>query len=422
MELVVQKLVYGGYGVGEVKGRKFLVRYAAPKELVEVDVLRETRIYTEAVVKRVKIEGEGRRQAPCKYYMRCGGCQLQHIEYDRQLEAKANILLDAFERVGKIKLSSVSGILPSKEEFGYRTRVQFKVRDGKLGFFAWKSKDLVPVKECLLAHPRINQLIPSLKKIVKAVEGLQEIHVLYSPYEDEYFLNLVGTSALEGQKLKDIKERLLPKEVVNVGSYVLSDGKLVKTSSVGREWTYFRSGKFLLRVSSGSFFQINHTLYEDFPKLVAEGERMKRVLELHCGVGLFSFWLSEKCDVLSGASANQSEVKDAIYNAKINQISKVSFAHQKAVETLKSNMGEVIDLLVLDPPKEGISKFDRTFISQNKPARIIYKSSEPTTLARDLNTLTSLGYAIESVYLVDELPQTFHISAVAKLTLLDALG
>ena len=421
MELIVQKLVYGGYGVGEVKGRKFLVRYAAPKELVEVDVLKETRIYTEAVVRRVKIEGEGRRQAPCRYYMQCGGCQLQHIEYDRQLMAKADILLETFERVGKIKLSSVSGILASKEEFGYRTRVQFKVKDRRIGFFAWKSKDLVPVEECLLAHPRINQLIPSLKEIAKAVEDLQEIHVLYSPYEDEYLLKLVGTSAVEGQKLKNIKESLLPREVVNVGSYVLSEGKPVKTSSVGREFTYFRSGKFLLRVSSDSFFQVNYTLYEDFPKLVAEGERVKRVLELHCGVGLFSFWLSENCDVLSGSDANQSAIKDAIYNAKINQISKVSFAHEKAVKTLKSHMGEVIDLLVLDPPKEGLSKLDKAFVSQNKPERIIYKSSEPTTLARDLHTLTSLGYAVESVYLVDVLPQTFHISAVVKLRLLDAL-
>ncbi len=422
MELIVQKLVYGGYGVGEVKGRKFLVRYAAPKELVEVDVLRETRIYTEAVVKKVKIEGEGRRVPPCRYYMQCGGCQLQHIEYDLQLRAKTDILLDAFERIGKIKLSSVSGVLASKEEFGYRTRVQFKVKGGRIGFFAWKSKDLVCVEECLLAHPRINQLIPSLKEVAQAVEGLQEIHVFYSPYEDEYLLKLVGTDAIESQKLKDIKDRLLPKEVVNVGSYILSEGKPVKAASFGREWTYFRSGRFLLRVSNDSFFQINHTLYEDFPKLVAEGEKVKRVLELHCGVGLFSFWLSENCEFLFGSDANQSAVKDAIYNAKINQISKVSFAHEKAVETLKSHMGEVIDLLVLDPPKEGLSKLDRTFISQNKPARIIYKSSEPTTLARDLNTLTSLGYTIESVYLVDELPQTFHISAVVKLKLLDAIG
>ena len=96
MELVVQTLVYGGYGVGEVKGRKFFVRYAAPKELVEVDVVRETRIYTEAVVKRVKIEGEGRRVPPCRYYMQCGGCQWQHIEYDLQLRAKTDILLDVF--------------------------------------------------------------------------------------------------------------------------------------------------------------------------------------------------------------------------------------------------------------------------------------------------------------------------------------
>jgi 23S rRNA (uracil1939-C5)-methyltransferase len=422
MELVVQKLTYGGYGVGEVKGRKFLVRYAAPKELVEVDVLRETRIYTEAVVKKVKLQGEGRRLPPCRYYTQCGGCQWQHIEYERQLTTKVDILLDALERIGKIKLSSVSGILASKEEFGYRTRVQFKVKGGQLGFFAWKSKDLVPVEECLLAHPRINQLVPSLKEVAKSVESLQEIHVLYSPYEDEYLLRLVGRSAVEDQKLKDIKEKLLPKEVVNVASYVLSEGKPVKAGSFGREFTYFRSGRFLLRVSSDSYFQVNHTLYEDFPKLVAEGERVKRVLQLHCGVGLFSFWLSENCDVLLGSDANQSAVRDAIYNAKINQISNASFVHAKAIHTLKSHMGEVINLLVLDPPKEGLAKLDRAFISQNKPERIIYISSEPTTLARDLQTLTTLGYTIESVYLVDELPQTFHISAVVKLRLLEALG
>jgi 23S rRNA (uracil1939-C5)-methyltransferase len=161
LDLFVQKLVYGGYGLGEAKGKKFFIQYAAPKELVEVEILREKKDYTEAVVKTVKVGSQWRRTPPCKYYTHCGGCQLQHIEYEQQLRAKGDILLESLERIGKIKLNSISGVLGSKGEFGYRTRVQFKIREGRLGFFAWGSGELVPIEECLLAHPRINQLIPS---------------------------------------------------------------------------------------------------------------------------------------------------------------------------------------------------------------------------------------------------------------------
>jgi 23S rRNA (uracil1939-C5)-methyltransferase len=385
LDLFVKKLVYGGYGLGEDRGKKFFIRYAAPKELVEVEVLKEKKDYTEAVVKTVKIGSQWRRTPPCKYYTHCGGCQWQHIEYQEQLRAKVDILLESLERIGKIKLDSVNGILGSKEEFGYRTRVQFKIREGHLGFFAWGSGELVPIEECFLAHPRINQLIPSLKETAKLVNDLQEIHVFYSPHEDEFLLKLITTNPMETQKLKKLN--------------------------------FVRSGRFILRVSNDSFFQVNHTLYEDFPKLVAEGEKVKRVLELHSGVGFFSFWLSEHCEFLFGSDANQSAIKDAIYNTKLNQVSNVSFAHEKAVDTLKNHAGEVIDLLVLDPPREGLSEGEAKLIVQNKPKRIIYISCNPTTLARDLKVLTSGGYKIEGVHLVDNFPQTYHIESVVKLTI-----
>jgi 23S rRNA (uracil1939-C5)-methyltransferase len=307
--------------------------------------------------------------------------------------------------------------LVPKEEFGYRTRVQFKIREGRLGFFAWGSGELVPIEECLLAHPRINQLIPSLKETARLVKELQEIHVFYSPHEDEFLLKLITISPMETQKLRKLKEHILPKEVVGLGNYTLLGGKFIKRAVVGREWTFVRSGRFILRVSNDSFFQVNHTLYEDFPKLVAEGERVKRVLELHSGVGFFSFWLSEHCEFLFGSDANQSAIKDAIYNAKLNQVSNVSFAHERAADTLKNYAGEVIDLLVLDPPREGLSEGEAKLIVQNKPKRIIYISCNPTTLARDLKVLVSGGYKIEGVHLVDNFPQTYHIESVVKLTI-----
>ncbi len=417
LDLFVKKLVYGGYGFGEDRGKKFFIRYAAPKELVEVDVLREKKDYTEAVVKNVKVSSPWRKTPPCKYYTHCGGCQFQHIEYEEQLRAKKDILLESLERIGKIELGSVDGILGSKGEFGYRTRVQFKIKDGHLGFFAWGTGELVPVEECLLAHPRINQLIPSLKETTKLLKGLQEIHVFYSPTEDEFLLKFITVSPVESQKLRKLKDHILPKEVVGIGNYTLLGGRPIKRAIAGREFTFVKSGRFVLRVSNDSFFQVNYTLYEEFPKLVIEGERAKRVLEVHSGVGFFSFWLSDGCEFLFGSDANQSAVKDATYNAKLNQVSNVSFAHEKAINTLKNHAGEVIDLLVLDPPREGLSEGEAKLIVQNKPKSIIYISCNPTTLARDLKVLISGGYRIYSVHLVDNFPQTYHIESVVKLIL-----
>jgi len=417
LDIFIKKVVYGGYGLGEDRGKKFLVRYAAPKELVEVEILKEKKDYVEATVKNVKIGSVWRRTAPCKYYSYCGGCQIQHLDYEGQLKVKEDILLESLERIGKIKVKSLGGVLRSKEEFGYRVKVQFKVRDGRLGFFSWGSNELVPIDECLLLHPKINQLIPAIRELVKAVKELQEVHVTYSPDEDEFMLKLITVSPMETEKLRKLKEHTLPKEVICLGNYTNLGGKLIKRSMVGREFSFFKSGAFRLRVSNDSFFQVNYTLYEDFPKMVVDGERAKRVLELHCGVGFFSFWMAQNCEYLFGSDANQFAVKDALYNAKLNQVFNVSFAHESAFETLKNHAGEVIDVLLLDPPREGLSEGEAKLIVQNKPKRIIYVSCNPTTLARDLKVLVSGGYKIETIKLVDNFPQTYHVEAIVKLQL-----
>ncbi|WP_448587490.1 class I SAM-dependent RNA methyltransferase [Thermocrinis sp.] len=417
LDVFIKKVVYGGYGLGEDRGKKFLVRYAAPKELVEVEVLKEKKDYTEATVKSVKIGSAWRRTPTCRYYSHCGGCQLQHIDYEGQLKVKEDILLESLERIGKISLKSVDGVLSSKKELGYRVKVQFKVREGNLGFFSWGTNELVPIEECLLVHPRINQLIPALKETVRTTKDIQEVHVFYSPDEDEFLLKFITVSPMESERLRKLKEHFLPKEVVGVGNYTSLGGKLIKRSVVGREFSFVKVGKYKLRVSNDSFFQVNYTLYEDFPKLVVEEERVKRVLELHSGVGFFSFWMAENCDFLFGSDANGTAIKDAQYNAKLNGVQNVSFAHETALQTIKNQAGEVIDLILLDPPREGLSDGEAKLIIQNKPKRITYISCNPTTLARDLKVFISGGYKLKSIKLVDNFPQTYHVEAIAKLTL-----
>ncbi len=413
-ELYVKKIVYGGYGLSEVGGKKVFVRYAVPKEVVKARILKEKKDYTEATVEEVILPSSDRREAPCRYYTHCGGCQLQHMNYDVQLRSKVEILCEALERIGNIKDLPDVDLIPSKDEFNYRIKAQFKVGGGSVGFFAWASHELVSVDKCLLMHSSINELIPSLRELSKKFESLREVHVFYSPTEDEFLIKLISSSELEKEKVKKHYENMLPKKVAGVGVYTeLSSGPL-KRYALGREFTFIKVGDFTYRVSMDSFFQVNYTLWEGLLGEVVQGP-FERALELHCGAGFFSLPLSKQVGYLLAGDANRTAVKDAEYSARINGVGNVSFHTEHSVHTLKRYASEVIDFLLVDPPRGGLSDGEAKIILQNKPRSITYVSCNPTTLARDLKALLKGGYRITSVKLVDNFPQTYHVESIVKL-------
>ncbi|MGC8852907.1 MAG: class I SAM-dependent RNA methyltransferase, partial [Hydrogenobacter sp.] len=315
-----------------------------------------------------------------------------------------------------LNIDGLGESISSKQEFGYRIKAQFKVKEGKLGFFAWGTHDLVSIEECLLLHPAINKLIPSLVELSKNIHDLQEIHVLYSPSEDEFLLKLITPTPCDVDKMRRFKENILPKEVVGIGNYSKLGDKLLRRSHIGRSFTYMQVGRYRYRVSNDSFFQINFTLWEELIKSVVMGS-YRRVVELHCGAGFFSIPLSEVSNFLLSSDSNPYAIKDAEYNAKLNMRDNVVFTHESGYQTLKNHAGEVIDLLFLDPPRGGITTEEIRLILQNKPKEIIYVSCNPTTLARDLGKLTLGGYSVKSIKLIDNFPQTYHIESVAYLTL-----
>jgi len=416
LKVSVEKLVYGGLGLAKLDGKTLLVRYAAPKETVEVELLKEKKDYAEGVVRRVLVPSPFRREPPCPYYGRCGGCQLQHLSYHAQLDVKRSILLENLERIGKLEEVPYEGELPSGEEFYYRVRVQFKVKEGKLGFYRWESKEVVEIEECMTAHRRINQLIPALKEVVKAIPDLQEIHVNYSPSRDEFLLKLFTITYADEKLVEGIKENLLPPEVVGVGNYGSVGSSAVKRYVLGREHLFMDVGRWVYRVSADSFFQVNYTLWENFLKEVLQKSgSYRKGLDLHCGVGFFTIPLSTQGHFIEGADANPSAVKDAQYNARINGRDNVLFTESTAYRYLKRRAGEVFDLVVLDPPRSGLLKEEVDLLVKNKPARILYISCNPSTLARDLKGLVKGGYELKSVKLVDNFPQTYHIESVALL-------
>ncbi len=415
IRLNIEKLVYGGYGLSKSGEKVVLVRYAAPKELVEARILSDKKDYVEAQVERIVVSSNVRREPPCPYYGVCGGCQLQHIEYDAQIESKESILSETIQRIGKVKEPKLLDSVPSGQELGYRIRVQFKVKNGKLGFFRWNEREVVDIESCPIAHPRINELIGPLKDCAKHIKELQEVHVTYSPTEDKFLVKFITPTEIDREFLKSLKEDCLPEDVVGVGDYSRLRTLLNRRYWIGKEYLFIRAGRWTYRVSADSFFQVNHTLWEKFIGAVVPEEAYRKAIELYCGVGFFTIPLSERGNFIEGSDASGSAVDDANYNAKINGRDNVVFIKSDAYRHLKSRGGEVIDLVVLDPPRSGLESREINLLVKNKPERIIYVSCNPTTLARDLKVLLKNGYRLEGVRLIDIFPQTYHIESISYL-------
>ncbi|RUM29431.1 MAG: RNA methyltransferase [Aquifex sp.] len=418
LRLNVEKLVYGGYGFSKINGKAVFVRYAAPKELVDAEIIKEKKDFSEAVVRNIVLSSPSRREAPCPYYGICGGCQIQHITYEEQLNAKREILLESLQRIGKLKEIDYRGEIPSKKEFNYRVRVQFKIQDGKIGFFRWDKREVVDIEECLLAHEKVNYLIPNLREIMKAINDLQEIHVHYSPTRDEAILKFVSITHTDEGLIQSLLENVLPKWVVGIGNYGKLGNTLVKRYKVGREHIFMDVGKWKFRVSNDSFFQVNYTLWKEFVNEVIDlAEGYKKGVDLHSGVGFFTIPLSEKGNFIEGADANPSAIKDAEYNAKLNNRENVIFTEATAYKYLKRRIGEIIDLVVVDPPRSGLLKEEVDLLLKNKPEKVVYISCNPSTFARDVRMLVKGGYKLSFVKLIDNFPQTYHIESIALLKL-----
>ncbi|MFN3871165.1 MAG: 23S rRNA (uracil(1939)-C(5))-methyltransferase RlmD [Aquificaceae bacterium] len=405
----IEKLIYGGYGLSQLGGKKLMVEYALPGEKVEVELIQEKKDYSIGKVIKVLEASQDRRDAPCVYYGVCGGCQLQHMSYKSQLKTKEEMLLETLERIGKLQINKLEDPLYG-EEFGYRIKVQFKASQGRIGFYERRSHNLVEIEECLLLHPSINQTLPSLRELTKRLKSLQEIEVIYSPTEDEFLLKLLSSEEIPKEKLRKVVEDTLPKKVVGVGIY--RENKLYH---IGRDFIFVKVDPFLYRLSMDSFIQVNYKLWEDFVKAAVPQNSFNKVLELHCGIGFFTLPLVKRSSFVNAYDSNGRAIKDAEYNAKINSISNVSFQQEKSSIALKKHAGDIFDLIFLDPPRSGLSEGEAQLILKNRPKSIVYVSCEPTTLARDLKVLIKGGYKLLSLRMVDNFPNTYHIEAVAHL-------
>jgi 23S rRNA (uracil1939-C5)-methyltransferase len=383
--VTVEKLVYGGDALGRIDGQVVLLPFALPGEQVEVNTAPAKGRVLKGRDPRVLISSPHRTEPRCEYFGNCGGCQYQHATYSYQLEQKAAILAETLRRLGGLTLDCGMEII-SGEPWHYRNRIQLHFEGARLGFRRADSHTLCPITHCPISSPRLNEVISILNSAVKRPEWPAFLHGLeVFTNETEVQLNVTETMRPVAARFFSWCAELVPGFVPNALEY---------------------NG---LRISRGTFFQVNRFLIEALVNEAVGSYSGGTVLDLYAGAGLFSVPLAERFRSVTAVERGTSAFRDLEHNAA----GRLAAVKASTDEYLKQQSAAP-DLVVVDPPRAGLGSEVTNQLLRLRAPKLVIVSCDPATLARDLKSLT-LSYHIQRVALIDLFPQTFHFETVAHL-------
>ncbi len=370
--------MYGGEGLARIDGRVVLAPFVLPGEMARIETSEDVHAYLREILE----PSPDRVAAPCPVFARCGGCHYQHAPYEFQLARKVEILREQLRRVGKIdyagEIETISG-----PPFGYRNRSQFHIADGKIGYLAARSHDLIGLDgDCPISSPRVNQTLARIRERLadpKFPRFLRSLEVFTN--ERDVQINAVESDRPLARSFYDWFESVVALDY----------------------------GEF--RVSPRSFFQVNRFLLDSMTQCALAGCEGKSALDLYSGVGLFALPLARKFESVTAVEAGSSAARDLEFNAQRAGL-KID-VQQSRVEDFLAKLDHTPDFVLADPPRAGLGKSVTANLQRLKLPRIVIVSCDPATLARDL---AALGYKIDRVALIDLFPQTFHIETIVELS------
>ena len=423
MELKIEKLVYGGDGLGHESAATVFVPYVLPGEVVVAAPIETKKKFVRASLERVVTASAERTAAPCPYFSVCGGCNYQHIPYDAQLSYKAEILRETLRRIGRVDWTGEIATHGSPP-YGYRNRAQWKIRPREkseetatkktydIGYFRGNSTALCPIEQCSIVSPLLERSLKSIRSALVAGElprELREIEVFADSADAKLLLNATFAGFPARANEHATKFRTLVPEIESLLFHEparermeLDGPGFVTCETVGEQ---FRVGHF-------SFFQVNRFLTDELVRTVVGDASGTVACDLYAGVGLFSVPLARKFQRVIAVESNFAAVRDLESNAAQSAGLTVRTAEvERVIERIK----EKLDLIVLDPPRAGLEPGAAARLARMGAQRITYVSCEPPTLARDLAVILQGGYEVRSLDLFDLFPQTFHMETVVKL-------
>jgi 23S rRNA (uracil1939-C5)-methyltransferase len=444
-------VAFGGKGLAKIDGLAVFVDQAVAGDRVAVRIVRKKRNYAEAVVHELLRPSPMRVDPPCPYSGYCGGCKWQFIDYPHQLEFKRRHVAESLAHIALIDGASVHPTIPSEAVFGYRNKMEFSCSDRRwlmpnelgteadVGFalglhVPGTFHKVLDTRACLLQPEAGNRILATVREFMRGsdrpVYGLRThagfwrfLMLRHSVAHDRWMVNVVTASEARDavMPLADLIMARFP-EVVSVVNNITArrSGVAVGEREIhlaGDPVLTDRIGAFSFEISANSFFQTNtrgaRTLY-DAVERCAGLTGNETVVDLYSGTGTIAIWLAGQAREVTGLELADSAVVDARKNCRTNGIDNCRFIAGDIKQTL-GRIDRAPDLLVIDPPRVGMHKDVVRQVLELAPARIVYVSCNPATLARDLLELKT-AYDLGEVQPVDMFPHTFHIESVAGLT------
>lgn len=462
VELEVEKLAFEGFGIARKDELVYFVKNAIPGDTVLARVTKKKKSYCEAVTLEIIDKSPQRIEAKCEYFVDCGGCSLQNLEYEEQIKWKRVFVTDALRRIGKITDVEVSETLAAPQEFYYRNKMEFSFsanrwlsqrevdsdseieqRNFALGLHTPKNYlKVIDIDKCWIQQDKANKIMNITRKLalefgITAFNShshsgfLKNLVIRYSRFENEFMVILISGNPqvnTEEEFVSVLKENLI-ESVPEISSYLWAINDSVSPVAQGR--IVFKTGKGYLfeeilgikfKISPFSFFQTNPTQLDNFISLILDNADFKPndfVMDFYCGAGSITLPAARKVKQIVGFEFVESAVSDAKENADLNKITNAEFfvcdLHAKETPAMLKQY-PVPDVLLIDPPRAGMHKNLVEHIIEILPKKIVYVSCNPTTQARDLEMLKEY-YSIESCVPVDMFPQTYHTESVVKLLL-----
>jgi 23S rRNA (uracil1939-C5)-methyltransferase len=398
--------------------------------------------FARGVIERLERASDLRTEPPCPYFGRCGGCRLQHIRYEAQLEFKQRQVVECLARLGGLGDVPISPILGAPEVYGYRNKMEFTFAevDGQpvVGLHEAERYDaILDVERCLLQSDGMNAVLAEVRAFVRergwsvyrqeTEEGLLRFLMLREGRQTgDGMVNLV-TASPDVPTARALADRLrarcphVTSVVLNVNPKKAAVAVGVEEHPIaGNEIIRERLGDLVFSISANSFFQTNTRQAERLFGIVAEYAGLtgqETVLDLYAGTGAISLLLARQARAVYGIELVPAAIEDAARNARENRITNCTFLPGEVRLVLPELLARGVraDVVVADPPRAGFHPKALRSLVTLAPGRIIYVSCNPATLARDLGTLCGAGYRVTAVQPVDMFPHTPHIEVVVRI-------
>ena len=432
----------GGVGIGKYEGFTVFVEGGLIQDKVKVRINKSKKNYAVGDIVEIIEKSPFRVDRICSDDLKdCGGCQIQELDYNKQLELKTNEVKQVISRIGKLENVEIHETIGMQSPCRYRNKAQFPIQNingsTAIGFYKKKSHDVIPTDMCVIQHDINDKIIKIIKTYIQAYNVsiynetthtgvLRHLVTKVGFTTNEVMVVLVAN----GTNLPHLNESasVLKENILGFKTLVLNVNKAKTNVILGKEnKVIYGNGKIndyigdlVFEISPLSFFQVNPVQTEVLYNKALEYAELKEndtVFDIYCGIGSISLFLAQKATKVYGIEIVEDAIKDAKINAKLNNLNNVEFYVGKAEEVVPKmySEGKTANVVVVDPPRKGCDEKVLDTIVSMKPDRVVYVSCNPSTLARDLAYLDERGYKCVEIQPVDMFPHTMHVECCAKI-------